>query len=239
MDNYLESMFVRTEVWLGELEEEYNICLHSRTVSNKAKNLTHEILEKLKNTLDHTMSKFWIKYIAPNLSEEERKKVRPGFPIGKSFNALPSVLGKMNMLDLENTHKDFYNFLLEKQPFSSEENRWLELLKELSGKGKHFQLIPQKRIERVQSIEVTRRGGGTVIWHPTSVKYGEGVEILGAPIDSETQRIRPTPGVTERIEVWVSFEFEDYGINALEFCIESMSETRQLVEEMLNVCDIT
>lgn len=239
MDKHLESMFARAKKLLGELKEEYTICLHSRTVSDEAKNLTHEVLEKLKNILDNTMSKFWIKYIAPNLSEEEREKVRPGFPIGNSFNALPSVLGNMNMLNLEKTHKDLYDFLLEKQPFSSEENRWLELLKVLSGKGKHFQLIPQKRIERVRSIEVTRRGGGTVIWHPKSVKYGEGVKILGAPIDSETQRIKPTPGITERIEVWVSFEFEGYGINALEFCIEACRKTHQLVEEMLNVCDIT
>jgi type II secretory pathway predicted ATPase ExeA len=57
MDKELESMFTRAEKLLGELEEEYNSCLHVKNVTEEAKHLTHEVLEKLKNVLNHTMAK--------------------------------------------------------------------------------------------------------------------------------------------------------------------------------------
>ena len=89
MDKGLESMFTRAKELLRELEEEYNSCLPDRTVTEKIKNLTHEVLEKLRNTLDPTMVKAWKKFIAPNLSEEEQKKAlkRVFFPIRDNLDS--------------------------------------------------------------------------------------------------------------------------------------------------------
>ena len=58
---------------------------------------------------------------------------------------------------------------------------------------------------------------------------------MGAPIDPTTQRIIPTPGVSEQVEIWVSFIFDNYGIDALRFCKEACQKTRTLIEEMVNV----
>jgi hypothetical protein len=58
---------------------------------------------------------------------------------------------------------------------------------------------------------------------------------MGAPIDPITQRIVPTPGVTEQAETWVSFIFESYGINALGFCKDACQKTRVLIKEMLSI----
>lgn len=58
---------------------------------------------------------------------------------------------------------------------------------------------------------------------------------MGAPVDPRTQRIVPTPGVTEQMEIWVSFILEGYGVNALGFCKEACQKTRVLIEEMVNI----
>jgi len=97
-------------------------------------------------------------------------------------------------------------------------------------------LTPQKR-EEARQITVSGPSG-EVSWDESSVKFGTGVNIMGAPVDPRTQRIVPTPGVTEKVEVWVSFILEDYGVNALGFCKEVYQKTRALVEEMINVLQL-
>lgn len=64
------------------------------------------------------------------------------------------------------------------------------------------------------------------------MRFGGGVSVMGAPVDPATQRIVPTPGVTEREEVWVAFLLEGFDINALGFCQEAHEKTRALLEEM-------
>ena len=144
------------------------------------------------------------------------------------------MLGRGCMADLDKVHKKLYDFLLKKQPFPSGDNQWLKLLAEIAAEGKHVILTPQKRTE-TRRIKVSRSGGGSASWDPSLVKFRGEVSVVGAPIDPSTQRIIPTPGVTEQVEVWVSFILEDYGVNALGFCKEACQKTRALIEEMLNV----
>jgi len=92
-------------------------------------------------------------------------------------------------------------------------------------------LTPQKRIE-TRRIKVSRPEGGSVSWDPSSVRFGKGVNIMGAPIDPDTQRIIPTAGVTEQVELWVSFVFENHRVNAFGFCKEACEKTRDLIKEM-------
>ncbi len=233
MDRQLESMLDRADELLRELEDEYKKCLQTQNVTGRAENLTHEVLVKLRSVLDHTMRRAWDKYISPNLSEQDKKRARVYFPIVDSLNAFRSILGRGCMTNLDKVQANLYDFLLKRQTFSSEENQWLKLLSEIAVKGKHVQLAPQKRTE-TRRIKVTGRGG-SVSWDPSSVKFGGGVSVVGAPIDPSTQRIIPTPGVTEQVEIWVSFIFDGYGVNALGFCKEASQKTRALVEEMLGV----
>jgi hypothetical protein len=55
MDTQLASMLGRADELLMELEDEYNNCLKAQNITERAKNLTHEVLEKLRSALDHTM----------------------------------------------------------------------------------------------------------------------------------------------------------------------------------------
>jgi hypothetical protein len=233
MASELESMLDRADELLKDLEDEYRKCLESQNVTERARNLTHEVLDKLRSVLDHAMARAWRKYVAPNLVEKDRQRARVYFPITSDLASLRSTLGRGYMSDLDKVHKKLYDFLLEKQPFSAQENRWLDLLTKIAGEGKHVQLTPQKRSE-TRRIRVSGHGG-EVSWDTSSVKFGGGVSVLGAPIDPRTQRIVPTPGVTERVEIWVSFICEGYGVNALGFCKEACQKTRALIEEMVAI----
>lgn len=234
MDSELESMLDRADELLKDLEEEYGSCLHSHKITERVKNITYEIPAKLRSALDQTMRKAWVKHVSPYISAQERERARVYFPIAGDLHSFRSILGRGYMRNLEQHHKELYDFLLNRQPFSSRENQWLDLLAKIAAEGKHITLTPQKRIE-TQRIKVSGPGGGTVSWDPSSVKFGPGVSIVGAPIDPRTQRTIPTPGVTEQLEVWVSFILEGYSVNALGFCKEACQKARTLIEDMTNL----
>lgn len=231
MDPELKSLLDRADELLADLEKEYKECLQGRDVTQRARNLTNEVLVKLRAALDHTMRTAWEKYIAPSLSEQDRGRVYVYFPITNNLNSFRSILGRASKGNVGRVDKNLYDFLLKQQPFSSQENRWLGLLGEIANEGKHVRLTPQKRTEKIRRISVSGRGG-KVSWSPSHVKYGPGVKIMGAPVDPRTQRIVPTPGVTEQVEIWVSFVFPDSGVDALRFCKEACQKTRVLIEEM-------
>ena len=169
MDTELESMLDRADELVVDLEGEYKKCLQLQSVSERAKNLTHEVLEKLRHSLDHAMYIVWEKHVAPTLSEEDKSHARVYFPITNKLSGFRSLLGRGKMSDLEKAHNNIYGFLMSKQPFSSAENRWLAILSENAALGKHVHLTPQKHTE-TRRIKVSREGS-SVSWDPNSWCY--------------------------------------------------------------------
>jgi hypothetical protein len=233
MDVALESLLDRADELFKDLEKEYEKCLHSQEVTERAKNITHEVLEKLRNALDQTMWKAWDKYIAPNISSLERGRARVYFPIAGDLHSFRSTFGRGYLQSLEQHNKELYDFLLKRQPFYSRENHWLDFLATIAAK-KHVGLAPQKRSES-RRTKVSRNGVGSVSWDQSAVTYETGVSILGAQINPKTQRIIPTHGVTEQVEIWVNFTFEGYDVNANGFCKEACEKTRKLIEDMVKL----
>lgn len=220
-----------------ELLKEYERSLHSKTVTAKAKKLTHDVCAQLRCALDRTAFRYWNLKIAPSLSEDDRKeaKSRVYFPAGASQASLDSTLGNWRWKSVKGNHQALYDFFLSQQPFSSDRNKWLTALFDLSVQGKHIDLVPQKRFENRRIHVEAASGGGSVNWDPSAVRFGGppgSVRIMGAPIDPTTQRIMPTPGITEWIETWVGFEIVGYGVNAAGFCKEACRETRRIIQEM-------
>lgn len=227
----LQSLLDRADELLTELEVEYQKCLHTANVTTRALNITHEVLIKLRSALDHAMRKAWEAYVAPNLSPADRERAHVYFPITSDPHSFRATLGRGRMADLGKACNKLYDFLLERQPFSTDDNRWLDLLRQMAVEGKHIRLTPQKRIETPR-ITVSGGAAGSVSWDPSSVKFGRGVRIMGVPVDPNTQRIVPDPDVQERREIWVSFTMDGYGVDALAFCKEACRNTRTLIEEM-------
>lgn len=234
MNLEIKSILDRADELLKDLEEEYKDCLQTHKITAWSKNITHEVFEKLRSALDQTMMRAWEKYISPNLSDQQKKRVRVYFPVAGDLNSFHSTLGRGSMTNLDKINKKLYDFLLNQQPFTSADNQWLDLLNKIVAEGKHIRLTPQKRIETINRVKVTSSGGGSVSWDPSCVKYGSEVKVLGAPIDPKTQRIVPTPGVTEKLEIWVSFILERYKVNAFGFCKEACQKARVLTEEMVS-----
>ena len=235
MDSELEGMLDRAAELLEELEREYERCLRERSVSERAKNLTHEVLEKVRNALDHTMRRAWVKYTEPNLSAEDRRHARVYFPVAKDEQRFQSILGMGRMKGLKKSHKDLYDFVVSQQPFSSPDNRWLQHLAGIAAEGKHIVLAPQTRTE-TQRYTVSK-GGGSASWDPSRVRFKGEFRVLGAPIDPRTQRIVPTEGVSERVETWVAFviDTDGYKVNALVFCKEACRKAHALIENMVRI----
>ncbi|MFA5769909.1 MAG: hypothetical protein WC894_00245 [Patescibacteria group bacterium] len=228
MDKSFEAQLIRIDELIRELETEYDKCLDKKTVSEKAKVITHEVIEKISNVLDQTARSIWEKYMAVNLSDIDKKKSKIYFPKSKDKHSFDSTIGKWMINNLETSYPEIYSFLLSKQPFTNGDNKWLEIINILASQ-KHIGLTPQKR-EEITHIKISSQAG-TVHLISEQVRFGPGVSILGAPVDPNTQRIIPTPGVEEKIEKWISFVLEGYGLDALEFCRNSYNNVKKVISE--------
>lgn len=215
----------------AELLKEYQSSLDKKTISPKATQLTHEICSLLNSALDRIARRYWEKNIASKLAAEERQKATIYFPVAEDKNGFESTLGRWQWKQTKGAHQQLIDYLLAKQPFDSEKNKWLRIVKDLAIQGKHIDLVPQKRIEE-RRISVKNARGAGVSWNPDAVRFGGRVHVVGAPIDPATQRIVPTEGVTEKLEIWVNFIIDGYGVDAAGFCKQACKETRRIVEEM-------
>lgn len=235
MDSELKSMLDRADELLDELKDEYESSASAQKVTGRAKNLTQEILEKLRHALDHTMSRAWEKFIAPNLSKEDRESARVYFPIGKNPHAIASILGQAKIRNLEKVNKSLYDFLLKKQPFSAKENRWLDLLSKIAGKGKHFRLTSQKSQKVIHRKRYKPKGLTLISKDADIPKIILGIQDTSKPVHPKTQTVLPAPDFLEKVEEWTIFVFNGYGVNAFAFCNEAYTKTRALIEEMIKV----
>lgn len=225
----IETTMNRAEEILGDLMGEYQNCLDSKQVSDRASQLTHDVCEKLRSVLDRTARQYWEKHISPELTERERERASVYFPVAPHQNGFDSILGRWCWQSVRAKHQDVYDYLLAQQPFSNAANGWISSLNDLAVTGKHIDLVPQVRREE-RRVTVSR-DGGSVSWG-SGVSFGKGVSVMGAQIDPVTQRIVPTPGVTEKIEVWVSFIIDGYNVNAAAFCRDACDETKIIAIEM-------
>lgn len=238
VDSNLAVALDRATELLAELKAEYERSLVRQTVSARASQLTHEVLERLRSVLDRAARRYWYVHVAPSLSGDDRERALVYFPISDDLHGFDSTLGRWRWKQVRQAHESIYAFFLKLQPFQSPDNKWIRILDDLAVQGKHIDLVPQTKIEQKQ-ITVTRRSSHATIqasWNPDAVRFGAGpgvsISIGGVPINPITQRIVPTEGVTERLEIWISFIINGYGVNALTFCEDAVKRTREAVEEM-------
>ncbi len=237
MHKHITGTLDRADELYKDVMAEYDQSLHQRIVSDRAIQLTHEVCERLRSVLDRTARRYWEKHVAPSLSEEDRKAASVYFPVTSNHHGFNSVLGRWKWKTVRDQHQAVYDYLLGLQPFSSAENKWLAILNDLAVQGKHIDLVPQTRTEE-QRVTVRGAGGGSVSWGP-GVTFGSGVSVMGAPINPATQRIMPTPGVTEEIVTWVSFIIRKHGVNAAEFCKDACANVRKIATELSDKFDLS
>lgn len=225
----------RADELLRDLLAEYDRSLQNKQVSSRAIQITHGVCERLRSILDRVAHLYWQEKVAPQLTEEDRNAAAVYFPIASDQNSLDSILGRWRWKPVRDQHQRIYEFLHGLQPFVSDSNRWLAILNDLAVQGKHIDLVPQKRTEQ-RVTTVTRLGVGAI--RHRGVRFSRGIRIMGAPVDPATQRIMPTPGVTETVELWVSFEIQGYGVNAASFADNACRKVRYIATEISTTFDL-
>src|SRR3989338_10412974 len=116
MDQDIQSQLERARELLQDLEAACNNDLQAKNVSGKTKNLSQEVLTKIKHLLDQVIYKFFEKHYLQNLSEVDKKSAKVYFPIVSKKEDLKSVFGRAKMSDLETKYGGFFILFLTKFP---------------------------------------------------------------------------------------------------------------------------
>lgn len=234
----IESQIERAAELLKELEASLKVDLYSKRVSEKTKNITQEILVKMRSVFDQTMRIFFEIKIEPTLSESDKKKARVYFPIVPKQNDLLPFLGRGLMKDLDKTHSDVYSLLNSVQPYQKR-YAWMEHFKKYSNE-RHIRLTPQKRVESKRLVIgdkktkiIVGEGAKLVLGKGASIQVGDKRILGGQTISTDSKKIRGDPGIT-RMEIWVSFYFENSTINSLNLCKTVVVEGGKIVIDFLS-----
>jgi hypothetical protein len=228
MDKDIQSQLDRAKELLQDLGKACNDDLQAKNVSGKTRNLSQEVLLKIRHLLDQSIYKFFEKHYLPNLTEADKKSAKVYFPAVSKKEDLKSVLGRAKMGDLETSHQDFYKFIDSVQPYN-QDYLWLKHLANYASE-KHIRLTPQTKT-KTRRVTVSR-GGGSVSWG-TGVTFGGGVSVMGVPIDPATQMPVPNNVAETKIENWVSFLFEDSDVNVLWLCKKSVEDGEKIIKKVL------
>lgn len=219
----------RADEIFGDLRREYDASLRSKSVSLRAVHYTHEVAERLRSVLDRLARAYWETHVKSSLSDDDCNRAHVYFPIVSDEHAFSSTMGRWRWKAVAVQHAGLEAYFRSLQPYTSHANRWLDTVNTLAFQSKHIDLVPQKRSES-RRINVSN-GGASVSWDPSAVTFGGGfgsVFVAGAPIDPRTQRIVPTAGVSETVEVWVNFTIDGHGVNALGFCQDACKSVRAI-----------
>lgn len=228
MDEDIKLQLDRAKELLQDLENTCRAELQAKMVSGKTRNLSQEVLLKIRHLLDQAMYKFFEKHYFSSITDSDKKSIRVYFPIVSKKEELKSVLGRAKMSDLEVKHPDFYHFLDSIQPYN-QDYVWLKYLADYASE-KHTRLTPQTKTE-IRRVTVSR-DGGSVSWGP-GVTFGKGVSVMGVPIDPTTQMPVPNNSVETKIENWVSFLFEGSNVNVLWLCKKSVEDGEKIIQKIL------
>jgi len=228
MDQDIRSQLDRAKKLIQELEEACNLDLQAKNVSGETKNLTQEVLLKIRRLLDQSFRKFFERYYLDGFSGSDKKSVNVYFPIVSKKEDLKSIFGRAKMNDIEIKHQDFYEFIDSVQPYNPD-YLWLKYLRDYSNET-HIRLTPQTKTE-TKRVTVSR-DGGSVSWGQ-GVTFGSGVSIMGVPINPATQMPVPNDIIETKVENWVSFLFEGSNVNVLWLCKKSVEDGEKIIKNIL------
>ena len=214
----IDAVLKKAKSTLDLIEQKYNESLHDQEISSELLVEIKDYLGNLRSALDYIWNKISSGY----------------FPIA---NSSADFSAKTSNLDQQYT-----NVLQKYQDYDP--NSWIRCFSLFRNKNIHITLIPQKRVE-TQRITSTHAGGGSVSWNPSSVSFGSGVSINGAPVNPSTQMPISTPDTTVKKEIWVDFIFDgssissDFpqNISALPFLKKCFENVPQIISDIETIFD--
>jgi len=188
-----------------QIEAEYNKSLHAKAIDPGLRVDIKNACENLRSVLD---------YLAVDIRErhcpQASSKDRFYFPILPDKKTFDSRLDQW-FPGLRQAAPAVVSALEAVQPFQSGQE-WLGHFNRLNTENKHCDLVEQTRVE-TQETKVTRQGG-QVSW-TSGVTFGQGVSVMGVPIDPRTQLPVPHPSLKVERITWVDFQFATIEVSAL------------------------
>jgi hypothetical protein len=238
IDNDIISQIKRAKVLLSELEISSKKELSKKLVSEETKNLTQEVILKIRHVLDQAFYRFYRKHIFPKLTAKYKKAARRVyFPVVDKKEVLKSKLETPEMGYLKTNYPDCYNFLDSVQPYNKD-FLWLKYLAYFA-REKHIRLTPQTKTE-IKRMEVSTEyvNASMPIENPNfSIYQGTNAEVKigGVPVKFTKGGIIPLArGLKTKIITWVSFQFEGTEINSLWLCKEAVKKGERIIEELFS-----
>ena len=202
----IQALLEKADVQLGKIKAEYSKSLHAKAIDATLRIDIKNLCENMRSVLD---------YLAHDIHERYCQKESSGgrfyFPILPDKKSFDTRLDQW-FPGLRQAVPNVVSVLEAVQPFQSGQE-WLGLFNQLNNENKHGDLVEQTRIEH-QETRVTSQRGGQVSWTP-GVTFGQGVSVMGVPIDPRTQLPVPHPSIKVEKIIWVDFQFDGIEVSAL------------------------
>lgn len=201
----IQALLTKAGAQIGRIEVEYNKSLQTKAIDPALSVDIKNACENLRSALD---------YLAADIRERHCPNVpssgRFYFPILQDKKTFDSRLDQW-FPGLRQSAPAIVSVLEAIQPFQAGQE-WLGHFNRLNNENKHGDLVEQTRVE-TQETRVTGQGG-QVSW-TSGVTFGQGVSIMGVPIDPRTQLPIPHPSIKVERITWVDFQFAGIGVSAL------------------------
>jgi len=223
LDDEMKGIFDRADELTQNLAQEYQACAQQTEVSERAKNLFHEVLIKLRSALDFAMNRIYCKYTTLQGKNKTKQEHSAGFPIFENRKDFAKKLKGLGLSHLETDNPDLYGKLLKPQPFETGTQKLIEF-RNLSNLGKHVKLARQDC--KVQNAKKITAPNGVVT---ISTGASGCFDKQGKPVD---------PGPDYKVEEinLATFSLSHQSKELWEpwfFCRELCLDTRRYIESLL------
>lgn len=223
MDREMSGMFERAVELARDLLAEYDACAQAGQVSERAKNLFHEIMVKLRSALDITMNRLFVKSTSLAGSKRANAGRSVYFPICRDETEFNEKLRGWGLQHLQQIDPALYDKLRQSQPFASNRQDLL-WLRDFSNQGKHVSLARQD-CEVKPAKRVTMPNGAVLIFTDgVAFKRSDGTTIEQSQLgDVEDVTMANFEVSGRQSKMW------DPGVKCLSYC----QDCRRYIEKLL------
>lgn len=217
----IAALLAKAEQQLSQILKEYDSSLQHQAIAAPLLVDIKNYCENLRSVLDYLAHEIREKY-CPGANPKDRfyfpilpDTTQFGAQVGKWFPGLASSAAAV-WAALENC-----------QPYRPG-HAWVALFNKVNSENKHGALVPQTRQEVGTQVKAEIRGGGSVAWNPSSVRFGPGVPIGGVSVDPSTQMPIPDPRLKVTKTIWVDFQFDGIGGSAIGLLRDALSGVKAI-----------
>lgn len=217
----IAALLTKADQQLETILKEYDLSLHRQSIAAPLLVDIKNYCENLRSVLDYLAHGIREKY-CPNANPKDRFY----FPIFPNATLFASQAEKW-FPGLAIEVPAIWASLEKSQPYRPD-CAWLGLFNKLNNENKHGALVAQTRQEVGTQVKADIRGGGSVAWNPSNVRFGAGVSIGGVPVDPTTQLPVPDPRLNVSKTIWIDFQFDGVGGSAIGLMRDALSGVKAI-----------